>query len=307
MTKDPTQHHITEIDIAKDFQQLLSNPLQQLITTPTTPSSVKSVSPSVPSVLFPRILSAISQNDIQADFQTLVSVQSVQSSVKSVFVGQHSLSSFANWLKAQKLSRVSIKNYLSDIRQFLSWLSSTHPTTPLSQLNSEICHQYLNSLQPSTNTEHVSGEINQFVRVLGQANGLAGASTKATGANNTIAAEQIAIDRPQLTSTFPTKATINRKLASLRKYALFLGLNISISNLPPDPTHQLLKSFKAHLVKKRHSPKTITNYLSDLRHYLNWAIKNGHTVVTSSHAIVTHRQQGVTMNDDPQSGASDHE
>ena len=192
---------ISPANIQSDFEHLLSDHPPTSPTTPISPiSPAQSVSEN-PELAEGQTLSDISQNDIYTDFANLTTQP----------IGQHSLDEFANWLKSQKLSHVSIKNYLSDLRQFLK---AADKTTDISQA----AHDYISALHAP-------------------------------------------------------RATINRKLASLRKYCIFLNQTISIPNLPTDPTHQLLKSFKAHLVKKRHSKKTITNYLSDLRHYLHWATK----------------------------------
>lgn len=74
------------------------------------------------------------------------------------------------------------------------------------------------------------------------------------------------------------RSSLNRKLASLRHFASFLHQSYAlpnfvsqIKNIPQDPLDNLLHNFRSHLVKKRHKTKTITNYLSDIRHYLAWA------------------------------------
>ena len=197
---------ISPANIQSDFEHLLSDHPPTSPTTPISPiSPAQSVSEN-PELAEGQILSAISVTDIQSDFQQLLNTCPSETLVEG---GKHSLDEFANWLKAQKLSHVSIKNYLSDLRQFLK---AADKTTDISQA----AHDYISALHAP-------------------------------------------------------RATINRKLAAIRKYCIFLNQTISIPNLPIDPTQQLMKSFKAHLVKKRHSPKTITNYLSDLRHYLKWA------------------------------------
>ncbi len=36
------------------------------------------------------------------------------------------IDNFEDFLKAEKVSKNTIKNYLSDIRQFINWLEDTH-------------------------------------------------------------------------------------------------------------------------------------------------------------------------------------
>lgn len=73
-------------------------------------------------------------------------------------------------------------------------------------------------------------------------------------------------------------ASINRKRASLKQFALFLhelyaipDWSQEIVNLPQDPIESILRNFKGHLKKGKHRPKTIKNYVTDIRHYLEWA------------------------------------
>ena len=80
------------------------------------------------------------------------------------------------------------------------------------------------------------------------------------------------------------RSTINRKLTSLRHFARFLhqifalpNFESDISNIPQDPIENLLKNFRYHLTRKGHKSKTITNYLSDIKHYLIWATEAENT------------------------------
>ena len=72
--------------------------------------------------------------------------------------------------------------------------------------------------------------------------------------------------------------TVKRKVASLKKFCLFLHqvfslekISHNITHLPHEPIELILKNFRAHLVKHGHKPKTVTNYISDIRHFLNWS------------------------------------
>jgi len=80
------------------------------------------------------------------------------------------------------------------------------------------------------------------------------------------------------------KATINRKLSSLRHLSRFLvAANIldfdfmqtvtNVSGIKTRKEYQpnpLIKGFKEHLESQAVSKNTIKNYLSDIKHFLNW-------------------------------------
>jgi len=80
------------------------------------------------------------------------------------------------------------------------------------------------------------------------------------------------------------KTTINRKLSSLRNLSRFLvAANIldfdfmqTITNVPSikekkaHTVNPLLKGFKSHLESQSVSKNTIKNYLSDIKHFLDW-------------------------------------
>ncbi len=164
--------------------------------------------------------------DIQifSDFRELISknhpqpssVSSMPSSVKSM------LSDFRHWLRHKKLSAVSVKNYLSDVHQFLHW--SKPPS--LVAIGYPLVANYVSHLD--------------------------------------------SLNSP--------RSTINRKLAALRQLGLFLETTYqlpnpaaNLTNIPEDPIDNLIKNFHYHLRTRRHKSKTISNYLSDVKHYLSWA------------------------------------
>lgn len=73
-------------------------------------------------------------------------------------------------------------------------------------------------------------------------------------------------------------STFNRKITVLRCFARFLhcllalpDFSSSFKRIPTDPIENLLQNYKAHLKTKGLKPKTITNYLLDIKHYLTWA------------------------------------
>lgn len=192
-------------------------------------------------------LPLVSATDIATDFQNLLITHTTTTGTESPASTLSStltllLTNFKQHLATQKLSAVSIKNYVSDVRQFLGWLHTHLPHTTIQELSSDICNQYLSSLHSSPHP-----------------------------ANHTVATKKMPIPKP-------ARSTTNRKQASLRQFSAFLHHTIAtpdwgqeLVNLPEDPIEYLINSFRSYLTKKRHAKKTVTNYLSDIRHYLEWA------------------------------------
>lgn len=87
-------------------------------------------------------------------------------------------------------------------------------------------------------------------------------------------------------SNAPVK-TINRRLSTLRQFAKFLqensyfesdfmqGVsNVSLIKKPKSLHHEVVSEFESHLASQKISVSTIKNYLSDIKHFLNWLEKN---------------------------------
>lgn len=137
---------------------------------------------------------------------------------------QHQLlDTFRAFLSESGLSKVSVKNYVSDVRKFL---------------------EFDNSL-PSPSV------ISKFVAALQD-------------------------------SQVP-HSTINRYLASLRRYSVFLKVKYEIDTenrgqstensatpLTPDPCSLITGLFLKSLQNEDLSHSTVKNYKSDLNHYLGW-------------------------------------
>lgn len=181
---------------------------------------------------------SISTNEIFADFNQLLSSFSKTDQPNTSLTSSHPvIKQFRKWLKSKKLSDVSCKNYISDVSQFLNWL--THRNFSAGGHSPTILPQ---------SVEHFTNY-----------------SLKLQNDNT-------------------PRSTINRKLSSLRNFARFLhqvfalpNFEDDISNIPQDPIENLLKNFRYHLNKKGHKSKTIVNYVSDIKHYLNWATEAENT------------------------------
>ncbi|MBM3205812.1 hypothetical protein FJZ41_03135 [Candidatus Shapirobacteria bacterium] len=147
---------------------------------------------------------------------------------------------FKNYLIVKKTSLVTAKNYLVDINHFLGWLAQ------------------------KTGVKH---------QIVGKA--IFGLFTL----------ETIEEYKNDLLEENTPLSTLNRRLSALRKFGKFgqeqgwLTENpmLHIGNLTPNElishqssSEQILQNFKHQLEKEKASPLTIKNYLSDLRHFLNW-------------------------------------
>lgn len=90
--------------------------------------------------------------------------------------------------------------------------------------------------------------------------------------------------------------TVNRRLSTLRHLARFLmhsqlassdfmeGVgNIDISASPKDLSmHPLVAEFEKRLEAEKVSPNTIKNYLSDIKHFINWLETRSQQTLTTN-------------------------
>lgn len=147
---------------------------------------------------------------------------------------------FKNYLQIQGSSSATTKNYLVDINHFLQWLAQ------------------------KTGIKH---------QIVGKA--IFGLFTK----------ETLNEYKTDLLQSKTPLSTLNRRLSALRKFGQF-GLSQGWLTANPankiinadssqivkdkDANIQILENFQKHLEKEKVSPLTTKNYLSDLRHFLNW-------------------------------------
>ena len=145
---------------------------------------------------------------------------------------------FKLYLKAQKVSVVTAKNYLADVNHFFRWLAGKTGITP-----------------------EVAGK------------GILGLFTQ----------ETISEYKSDQSMTNTPHSTINRRLSALRKFGEFCVAQgwllkneaILVTNSPPLAcsfvSHEtILAHFKLHLENKKVSRVTVKNYLSDIKHFLEW-------------------------------------
>lgn len=143
---------------------------------------------------------------------------------------------FQVYLQNQDISSVTVKNYLSDLNHFLNWL-----------------HQ-----------------------VTGINHNIAGKSIFGLFTQETLKEYQAYLTQQNIPIT-----TINRRFSTLRKVGRFAQFEGWVKDNPAEKirnltevannkSEQILNEFRHHLEKEKISSVTIKNYLSDLRHFLNW-------------------------------------
>ncbi len=139
---------------------------------------------------------------------------------------------FKNYLAKQKLSPATLKNYVSDVDQFLAWLAGELQEAAIEpvQLTASVFQNYgrwlnaaENHIHPATAERYLSG-LRRFGEFLNAA--------KLTDAN---------------------------PAADLKPTAI-------------DPTlDQVVNDFRNELVRQNLAPSTVKNYVSDVHQYLLWA------------------------------------
>ncbi|MCJ7792482.1 MAG: phage integrase N-terminal SAM-like domain-containing protein [Candidatus Marinimicrobia bacterium] len=143
---------------------------------------------------------------------------------------------FRLYLESEKFHPATVKNYLVDLNHFLNWLAT---------------------------------KTGVKFQVAGKA--IFGLLTQ----------ETVKEYKTVLVQQKISQATINRRLSTLRKFAQFGQVHgwltenpvALVSNLPssqPSIREKVLTDFQKQLEKEKVSRLTIKNYLSDLRHFLNW-------------------------------------
>jgi len=151
---------------------------------------------------------------------------------------------FKNYLLVQKNSSVTAKNYIADLNHFLNWLDRK------TGIKYQIVGKGIFSLFTKETLEEYKADL-------------------------------LADEAPL--------ATLNRRLSTLRKFGQF-GLSqgwlknnpaLKMTNATFQETKiesevggKLLEGFQKQLEKEKASPITIKNYVSDLRHFLNWLEAN---------------------------------
>jgi len=169
------------------------------------------------------------------------------------------LNRFKIYLKTQKISVVTSKNYLADINQFLNWLyqkTKIHWQVAglrvFTLFTSETLKEYKKSLidnqaPPATINRRLSS-----LRKFGQF----GIKIGCLAENPAYKVANIQRD------DWGSGTGLFRRLA---------GAQASVGNkLKLKEKRDLVLKFKKSLEQEKASPLTVKNYLSDLRHFLSW-------------------------------------
>lgn len=171
---------------------------------------------------------------------------------------QSLINNFKSYLSKKKLSKKSIKNYVSDVRRFLKWLqtmkqSHSAPTSP--------------RLREASRDKWNNETMGQWDK------------------------NQFTTYRSHLLDSKAPVKTINRHLSSLRQFGDFLVKTNLVTNNPTKglesvkspksgstlsatlslaTKEKILEEFKQALEIRRLSKKTITNYISDISQFLEF-------------------------------------
>lgn len=145
---------------------------------------------------------------------------------------------FKNYLKIQKVSPITIKNYLADVNHFLEWLAQK------TGIRYQIAGKAIFGLFTQETIEEYK-------------------------------TDQIA-NTPR--STINRRLSALRKFGQFGKSQEWISenpankvANAQFTSEESKPTSEvLLEKFQRHLTQDGISPITIKNYLSDLRHFLGW-------------------------------------
>lgn len=184
------------------------------------------------------------------------------------------LNQFKSYLLGSKhISPSTVKNYVSDINHFLSFVSASiqEPEVLPHHITPAVINAYRQSLtQPSRSKGSEPGlrsDLNRNARLQAEQGSPAG--------------ERSDLNAGSVPSISP--ASINRRFSSLRRFGQFLADTKladsnpaqAVMNLDIDPTlTQVINHFKKHLQTEELSHSTIKNYVSDLKKYLLWAQRN---------------------------------
>lgn len=146
---------------------------------------------------------------------------------------------FKLYLKTQKISSVTARNYLADINHFLEWLAQK------TGIHYQIAGRAIFGLfTKETLNEYKTDQV---------------ANTPLATINRRLSAlrkfGQFGQKQGWISEN-PAEKVANATSADSRQQAV--------------DSEKILGNFQKHLVREKVSPITIKNYLSDLRHFLGW-------------------------------------
>lgn len=146
---------------------------------------------------------------------------------------------FRLYLKTQKVSLVTIKNYVADIRNFLDWLEVK------TGISYQVAGKSIFGLLTLETIEEYKTDLTANRTPLSSANRRLSALRK-----------------------FGQFGTSHGWLVK-NEVSLVRNLQASLVD-QQSPNNKVLAKFKKHLEAEKVSRITIKNYLSDLRHFLSW-------------------------------------
>ncbi|MFC1711698.1 site-specific integrase [Patescibacteria group bacterium] len=146
------------------------------------------------------------------------------------------LKDFKSYLIGQKLSKTSIKNYLSDVRRFTSWSAKNN----YHSFESKVFVAYKTHLYTQKTPSKTINRYLSSLRKLG-----------------------MFLQEEKITLKNPAADLTNIKTGQKTNQAL----------KTPKANHEMLENFKLALLSQKRKPATIKNYVSDTNQFLNWLEK----------------------------------
>ncbi len=145
---------------------------------------------------------------------------------------------FRHYLKSQKVSPVTIKNYVADIRNFLNWLAAK------TGVKYQVAGKSIFNLFTQETIEEYKDDLTIKRTPLSSINRRLSALRKFG---------QFGINQGWL---------VKNEVSQVR--------NLQVPTDRQLPNEKVLTEFRKHLEAEKVSQITIKNYLSDLRHFLSW-------------------------------------
>lgn len=145
---------------------------------------------------------------------------------------------FRHYLKSQKVSPITIKNYVADIRNFLNWLAAK------TGVKYQVAGKSIFNLLTQETVEEYKADLTNKHTPLSSINRRLSALRKFG---------QFGINQGWL---------VKNEVSQVKNLQVPVDYQL--------PNEKILIEFKKHLKAEKISQITIKNYLSDLRHFLSW-------------------------------------
>ncbi len=148
------------------------------------------------------------------------------------------LTDFQIWLKKKKLSDKSVKNYLSDVRQFLSWTAKNSSNQLTPNTFATYRSHLLVKKTPTKSINRYLSSLRKFGEFLKQ-------------------------EKQMMVNPVSNLENIKKQIKQTEKTKKF-----------KTGQEELMENFRQSMQKQKLSKATIKNYVSDINQFLTWLEKN---------------------------------